>query len=72
MTLRFQNFGGIWRSRFFCKCVNSRVPGVYSEKVGFMFDFDEIMKNRDLTNEQSMLGGTVSPRVRFVFKKSVQ
>ena len=37
-----------------------------------MFDFDEIMKNGDLINEQNMLGVTISPRARFVFKKSVQ
>ena len=49
-SFRFQNSSGILAFWIFCKCVKSGVPSDYSEKDEFMLDFDEIMRNRDLTN----------------------
>ena len=49
MSLRSQNFDAILSFRIFCK----RVKGAYSKKTVFVFDFDEIMKNKK--NQENFL-----------------
>lgn len=50
--LRFQNFDGILSFWIFCKRVNSGPPGTYSKKAGFIFDFHETMKYKNLTKKE--------------------
>lgn len=51
MSLGFQYFNGTLAFWIFVKRVNNVALGTYS-KTEFMFDFDEIMKNSNLSNEE--------------------
>lgn len=52
MSLGFQDFERIFIFWNFCKKVNDHVSGAYDEKVEFLYNCNEIMKNIDLTSEQ--------------------
>ena len=52
-----RNFDQVWDLyRFFLNVICSKVMvGSYSEQTKLLFDFDEIMTNKNLSEEQSML-----------------
>ena len=54
MGLRFQNFNEVFEFWIFVKRVNNGVSGTCSEKTEFVFDFNEIMKNKNFSKERRL------------------